>query len=155
MVLGAANVSLGTFLVQGPYAVWISWHVLLGVFVIVVIIMEVREDCTFPSRRRLMLIIYGSHTVLQMGALRLRMCRMRAWGCGFSPCVSICNASIGNCCPMQVRHQRDLRRNAGRPDAAAAPAKDVDTSTDSAEAGTSGGTSGGKASVAPAPSKLA
>ncbi|PNW84562.1 hypothetical protein CHLRE_03g149050v5 [Chlamydomonas reinhardtii] len=94
VVLGAANVSLGTFLVQGPYAVWISWHVLLGVFVIVVIIME-------------------------------------------------------------VRHQRDLRRNAGRPDAAAAPAKDVDTSTDSAEAGTSGGTSGGKASVAPAPSKLA
>ncbi|KAG2440090.1 hypothetical protein HXX76_004204 [Chlamydomonas incerta] len=94
VVLGAANVSLGTFLVQGPYAVWISWHVILGVFIIVVIVME-------------------------------------------------------------MRHQRDLRRKAGGPDAAALAAKDMDTSGDSAEAGISSGTQpGGKASVVPEPSKL-
>ncbi|KAG2454844.1 hypothetical protein HYH02_000676 [Chlamydomonas schloesseri] len=51
VVLGAANVSLGTFLVQGPYAVWITWHVMLGVFVIVVICMEVRHQRALRRRK--------------------------------------------------------------------------------------------------------
>ncbi|KAG2491465.1 hypothetical protein HYH03_010250 [Edaphochlamys debaryana] len=42
VLLGAANVSLGTFLLQGPAAVWIAWHSLLGCFVVACVVMEVR-----------------------------------------------------------------------------------------------------------------
>ncbi len=52
VVLGAANVSLGTFLIQGPYAVWITWHVLLGVFVVTVVIMEVRHQRAMRQSER-------------------------------------------------------------------------------------------------------
>lgn len=52
VVLGAANVSLGTFLIQGPYAVWITWHVMLGVFVITVVIMEVRHQRAIRESER-------------------------------------------------------------------------------------------------------
>ncbi|KXZ46805.1 hypothetical protein GPECTOR_40g539 [Gonium pectorale] len=44
VLLGAANVSLGTFLVAGPSAVWIAWHALLAVFAAAVVVMEVRHQ---------------------------------------------------------------------------------------------------------------